>query len=50
MATDPLVRRAWRELTEPERCAWARMWARWCGSALRRGQRFTVVVAKRRSG
>lgn len=48
MAAD-LVRRAWRELTEPERVAWARMWARQCGVAIRRGQRFTVVV-KRRGG
>lgn len=47
MATDPLVRRAWRELTEPERAAWARMVARWCQVAIRRGQGFVVVLKRR---
>ncbi len=47
MATDPLVRRAWRELTEPERVAWARLMALRCSAAIGRGQRFIVVMRRR---
>lgn len=47
MAVDPLVRRVYRELAEPERAAWARMVARMCAAALRRGQGFVVIVKGR---
>lgn len=45
---DPLVRRVYRELTEPERVAWARLMALRCSAAIRRGKRFTVVVGRAR--
>lgn len=44
MTASEVVTRAWREMTEPERAAWARMQARHCGVMLRRKQKFLLVL------
>ena len=42
--TSNIVRLSGRESSDPERVAWARMWARRCQVALKRGQSFVVIV------
>lgn len=44
MAID-LVHAAWKELN-PERLAWAQMWARRCAEAMKDDKRFVVILRK----